>query len=60
MYFNFGFYILLDVINNEQKLLCANSDEICHKRFFDKEIENYKKVSIFSYQIYLLVINVVK
>ncbi|KAL4107286.1 hypothetical protein QTP88_017654 [Uroleucon formosanum] len=34
---------LCDVINNEQKLLCANSDEICHKRFFDKEIENYKK-----------------
>ncbi|CAI6360394.1 unnamed protein product [Macrosiphum euphorbiae] len=34
---------LSDVINNEQNLLCTNSDDICHKRFFDKEIENYKK-----------------
>lgn len=34
---------LSDVINDEQKLLCINSDDICHKTFFDKKIEFYKK-----------------
>lgn len=43
--------MLLDIINDEQKLLCINSDDICHKTFFDKKIEYYKKVSIFFYQI---------
>ncbi|XP_022168561.1 golgin subfamily A member 4-like [Myzus persicae] len=34
---------LSDVINNEQKLLCINSDDMCHIRLFDKKIEYYKK-----------------
>ncbi|KAL5235793.1 hypothetical protein ACI65C_003203 [Semiaphis heraclei] len=34
---------LSDVINNEQKLLSINSDDICHIRYFDNKIEYYKK-----------------
>ncbi|XP_025420467.1 COP1-interactive protein 1-like [Sipha flava] len=34
---------LSEVINNEQKLLCPNEEDICHKTFFDKKLDYYKK-----------------
>lgn len=40
-------YFFLDLTNSEQILFHSDSENVCHKTFFDNKLDYYKKVSIF-------------